>query len=161
MHRFVTHRSLGVLLSLVLAAAGCHTSMNKSSEGQTPVPGQTTMAQANSTAAPDNTLSSTPSDHYFAKVSSNTHGVAFSVWANGRPIMTVLTPGQSIDITADMRGHANRIAVQWNKRSKDGAGTITVGTVKKAVMTVTVGAKTATKGQTTKTIIASQSPVSR
>ena len=157
-------RDPGRLLAAAVVLAtlsACHTSMSQSQKGQTPAPMQTTLAQANSTAAPDNGMTQTPGDKYFAKESAASHGVAFSIWANGRPITTILTPGQSVELTASMRGHANRIAVQWEKRSKKGAGTLTIGTAKQTAVTVTVDAHSAAKGQTTHTIIASQSPNGR
>ncbi len=160
MQGFVLLRSLGALL-IAFGLTACNAN-NPSSSGQTPLPGQTTMAQANSTnAPPEQALSKTPGDRYYAKTSAKTHGVTFSIWANGRPITSIVTSKATVEITPDMRGHANTIAVQWERTAKNGSGTVTVGTLKKAVMTVTVTPHSPAKGQTSKTFIAAQAPVGR
>ena len=159
MQRLVTCRSLGALC-LLLCLTACRFNQN-STAGATPAPSAMSLAQANSTAAPDQSLTVAPADKYFAKVSPSTHGITFSVWANGRPVIGGLTAGQSMDITPGMRGHTNRIAVQWQRRAKNGSGTLTIGTAKKAAMTVRVGADSPAKGQTTRTFIAPQAPAGR
>jgi hypothetical protein len=105
-----------------------------SAAGETPVPSHTTMSQANSVAAPSHHLSMVPGEKYFAKSSSGAHGVTFGIGAKCRPIAAIVSPGRSIDITGEVRGHANVVAIQWDRNSKSGSGTITVGTSEKALL---------------------------
>jgi hypothetical protein len=160
MQGFVTRRPLGAfLLACALSACGAN---NSSSAGQTPGPSQTTLSQAESTMAPpEQSLTKGPGDRYYAKTGPKTHGVTFSIWANGRPITSVVTGGNTVEITPGMRGHANTIAVQWERTAKNGTGTLTVGTTKKVVLTVNVTTHSPAKGQISKTFIAPQSPLGR
>lgn len=147
-------RALGVF-ALSAAIAGCHPSV-RSTAGQTPEPSNTTMAQANSTAAPDRGLTMSPGEKYAVKTSSDLHSVTFSVWANGRPITSVQTPNAAIDITKDMRGHANTIVVEWSRTQKNGAGTLTLVTGKKTLLTQKVTPSSPATGKRSIPLIASQ-----
>ena len=151
---------LAGVFALAATLTACNPSMH-SAAGQTPVPSQTTMAQANSTAPPSQRVSMTPGEKYFMKTGAGLHGITFSVWANGRPIASALTPGASIDITPELRGHANVVVIQWERTAKNGVGTATVGTAKKTVLTATVTAHSPAKGEVSKTFIAAQTPVGR
>lgn len=119
------------------------------------------MAQGNSTAPPDQAMSSGPGDKYFAKTDAKTHGVNFAVWANGRPIGIVDWPSKSLDITKGMRGHANVVVVQWTRTAKNGSGTLTIGTAKKTVLTAHVTPSSPAKGRVSKQFIAPQANVGR
>jgi hypothetical protein len=152
-------RSLGVF-SLAALLAACNTN-TRSSAGQTPVPSNTTLAQANSTAAPDQTLSQGPGDKYFASASADTKGVLFTVWFNGRPVNKVFPAGSNVDVTQDMKGHANVVAVQWKRTQKDGKGTLTIRSPQKTILTAKVTASSPPTGQLSKTFIAPQVPVGR
>ena len=152
-------RLSGVLLLAALLSA-CHPSMNSAS-GQTPVPSNTTAAQANSTAAPDLGLTMQPGDKYFAKTGASMHGVTFSIWANGRPVLSMMTPNESVNITPEMRGHANQVVVQWERTAKNGSGTLTIGTAQKTVLTAHVSEHSPVKGQVSKTFIAPQAKSGR
>ena len=152
-------RALGVF-ALAATLAGCHPS-TRSAAGQTPLPSQTTMAQANSTAPPDQAITVGPGDKYFAKTDAKTHGVNFAVWANGRPIGVIDWPSKSLDITKGMRGHANVVVVEWTRTQKNGSGTLTVGTDKKTVFTTKVTPSSPAKGRNSKQFIAPQAPIGR
>jgi hypothetical protein len=152
-------RSLGFIV-VAAALAACHPSV-RSAAGQTPEPSSTTAAQANSTAIPDQRLSSGPGDKYFAKTDAKTHGVDFAIWANGRPVGEIDWAGKALDITKDMKGHANDIVVKWTKTQKNGSGSLTIGTAKKTVFTTNVTASSPAKGSNSKQFIAPQAPVGR
>src|SRR5579862_8067341 len=109
-------RTLGVI-AFAAVVAGCHPS-TRSAAGQTPLPSQTTMAQANSTAPPEQAMTVGPGVKYFAKTDANTHGVSFSIWANGRPVGVISWPSKGLDITKDLRGHSNVVVVQWARTQK-------------------------------------------
>ncbi len=152
-------RALGVAI-LAAGVSGCHPS-TRSAAGQTPLPASTTLAQANSTAAPDQALTSGPGDKYFAKTDAKLHGVSFSIWANGRPVDVIQWPSKAVDITQDMKGHANTIVVEWNRTQKNGAGTLTIGTAKHVVFTTRVTPSSPAKGRNSKQFLAPQAPVGR
>jgi hypothetical protein len=152
-------RSLGgVLIAASLAA--CHPSV-RSAAGQTPPPSPASAAQANSTAIPDQRLTAGPGDKYFAKTDAKTHGVNFAIWANGRPVGAIDWPSKAMDITKDMKGHANVVVVQWTKTQKNGSGSLTIGTAKKTVFTTNVTPSSPAKGSNSKQFIAPQAPVGR
>jgi hypothetical protein len=155
----VIRRLLGVF-ALAALIAGCNAN-TRSAAGHTPVPSNTTLAQANSTAAPDQALSSGPGDKYFAMASPDSHGVQFSVWLNGRPVNALYTPGKEVDITQEMRGHANVVAVQWKRTRKGGTGTLTIESRNKPVLSAKVTPSSADTGKVSKTFIAPQAPVGR
>ncbi len=113
--------------ALVVLVSGCN-SNSRTQGGQTPMPSNTTLAQANSTAAPDQAMSNVPGDKYIAKTSADVKDVTFAVWANGRPIGTVSWPSKALDITSGMRGHANVLVIQWTRMTKTGTGTMTIQT---------------------------------
>ncbi len=147
--------------ALAACVSACHPS-ERSTAGQTPVPSQTTMAQANSTAAPDQSLSSGPGAKYMAKTGADLKGVTFEVWANGKPIGTVSWPNKALDITGGMRGHANVLVIKWTRTSKTGTGTMTIGTAKNGkILSAHVSPSSPAKGQVSKTMIAPQAPVGR
>ena len=125
------------------------------------MPSQTTLAQANSTAPPNQALTSGPGDKYFAKTDAKTHGVDFSIWANGRPIGVVDWPSKALDITGGMRGHVNFVVVQWTRVQKNGSGTLTIGTAKNTIFVTRVTPKSPAKGRNSKQFIAPQAPVGR
>jgi hypothetical protein len=152
-------RSFGVL-SLIALVAGCHAS-TRSAAGQTPQPSQTTMAQANSTAAPAQHLSTTPGAKFSAEAAPGTHGVTFSVWANGTPVNVYFTPGKAVDITQDMRGHANVLVIQWTRTANNGTGHFAIHSQHQTVLTASVTPSSPKTGKVSKTIIAPQAPVSR
>jgi hypothetical protein len=159
MQGIVILRALSVVI-FAATLAGCHPS-TRSAAGQTPPPSATSAAQANSTAPPDQAMTSGPGDKYFAKADAKLHGVSFSIWANGRPAGVVQWPNKGIDITGAMKGHANNIAVQWNRTQKDGTGTLTIGTAKNVAFTVKVTPSSPIKGQITKVVMAPRAPVGR
>ena len=152
-------RTLGVV-ALAAAISGCNAS-TRSPAGQTPVPSNTTLAQSNSTAAPDQRLSAGPGDKYFAKTDGKMHGVDFAIWANGRPVGVIDWPGKALDITKDMKGHANVVVVKWTRMQKDGSGTLTVGTTKHTVLTARVTPASPKNGSVSKQFIAPQAPIGR
>jgi hypothetical protein len=153
-------RTLGVVL-LAALVSGCHPS-TRSPAGQTPQPSQTTMAQANSTAPPNQALTTGPGEKYVAKTDAKLHGVTFEVWANGRPVGIVQWPGKALDITKDMKGHSNVVVVKWTRTEKNGSGTLTVATTNnKTVFTTRVTPSSPAKGSNSKQFIAPQAPVGR
>jgi hypothetical protein len=152
-------RSLGIVF-LAASVAGCHPSV-RSAAGQTPEPSNTTAAQANSTAIPDQRLTSGPGDKYFAKTDAKLHGVNFAIWANGRPVGVIEWPSKALDITKDMKGHANVIVIKWTKTQKNGSGSLTIGTAKKTVFTTRVMPTSPQTGSNSKQFIAPQAPVGR
>jgi hypothetical protein len=153
-------RSLCVL-ALAAAVSGCHPS-TRSTAGQTPLPSQTTMAQANSTAPPEQALSSGPAEKYIATTGPNLKDVTFELWANGRPIGTIKWPSKSLDITKDMRGHANVLVIKWDRTAKNGTGTLAIHSQSgKKVLSANVTPSSKATGQVSKTMIAPQAPVGR
>ena len=156
----VIFRSLCVL-ALAALVSGCHPS-TRSTAGQTPQPSQTTMAQANSTAPPDQALSVGPGEKYIATTGGNVKDVTFDLWANGRPIGSIKWPGKSLDITKEMRGHANVLVIKWERTAKNGTGTLSIHSqTGKKVLTANVTPSSPAKGQVSKTMIAPQVPVGR
>lgn len=144
----------------VAALAACSTNGGNTA-GQTPAPSNTSMAQANSTAAPDQAMSKGPGQKYFAKTAAD-DGVQFAIWANGTPITTIQWPNKSVDITPSMRGHANTIAIRWTKTKKNGTGTLMVTDFTgKTIVTAHVTAKSPTQAGISKTFIAPQMPAQR
>jgi len=152
-------RALGVAI-LAAALSGCHPS-TRSAAGQTPLPSSTTVAQANSTLPPDQALTTGPGEKYFAKTDAKTHGVSFSIWANGKPVGVISWPSKGLDITKDLRCHANVVVVQWDRTQKNGTGTLTIGTTNKTVMTTHVSASSPAKGKQSKQFIAPQAKIGR
>ncbi|HKU68847.1 MAG TPA: hypothetical protein VJP85_13815 [Candidatus Baltobacteraceae bacterium] len=152
-------RTLGVV-ACAAVVAGCHPS-TRSAAGQTPVPSQTTMAQANSTAPPDQAITAGPGEKYLAKTDAKMHGVSFSIWANGRPVGVISWPGKGLDITKDLRGHSNVVVVQWTRTKKDGTGTLTIGTAKQTVLTTHVTPSSPAKGTNKRQFFAAQAPIGR
>ncbi|MFN2449415.1 MAG: hypothetical protein ABR508_06445 [Candidatus Baltobacteraceae bacterium] len=141
-----------------LAALAACSNTGGSTAAQTPAPSGTTMAQANSTAAPDQALTSGPGSKFFARTYA-LNGVQFEVWANGTPITTVQWPNKSVDITSKMRGHANNIAIRWTKIKKNGTGMLSITSAKGTkLMTAIVTASSPANAQITHTIIAPQAP---
>lgn len=104
-------------------------------------------------------LSQGPGGKYFAQTSSDTHGVTFSVWLNGSPVNALFPASKSIDITQDMRGHANVVVVQWNRTQKNGSGTLTIRSRQNVVLTAKVTPSSKASGKVSKTFIAKQVPV--
>jgi hypothetical protein len=155
----VIFRSLGVF-ALAAALSACNLG-TRSASGRTPMPSNTTLAQANSTAPPQQALSSGPGDKYFAVSSPDTHGVTFSVWFNGRPVNALLPAGKAVDITQEMKGHANVVVVQWKRTQKDGTGTLTIRSRNKPVLSAKVTRSSPATGKVSKTFIAPQVPVGR
>jgi hypothetical protein len=152
-------RTLSVF-ALAAIVSGCHPS-TRSAAGQTPLPSSTTAAQANSTAPPDQALTTGPGDKYIAKTDAKAHGVTFSIWANGRPVGVVSWPGKGLDITKDLKGHSNQVVVKWNRTQKNGTGTLTIGTAKNTVVTARVTPSSPATGQISKQFIAPQAPIGR
>lgn len=152
-------RAAGVLI-LAAALAGCHFN-TRSAAGRTPFPSNTTMAQANSTAAPEMQLSRGPGSKYFAKESADTKGVTFAVWLNGNPINALFYPGKPVDVTSGMRGHANLVVVQWTRNDPKGSGTMTIQSGNNVVVTAKVTPSSPRTGKVSKTFIAKQAPVGR
>ena len=152
-------RAAGVLL-LTAALAGCHFN-SRTAAGETPAPSNTTMAQANSTAAPQQQLSNGPASKYFAKESADTKGVTFSVWMNGRPVNVLFYPGKPVDVSSEMRGHANLVVVQWTRTDKNGTGSLAIQSGNNTIVTAKVTASSARTGKVSKTFIAKQAPVGR
>jgi len=138
----------------LLALVACNP-QTRSSAGQTPLPSNTTLAQANSTAAPSGMARGVSPNHYVAKTSSDLHGVAFGLWSNGRPVLSFSSPGMSIDLTNDLRLHANRLAITWHRMSTDGRGTLMVlSSFGSKVVSKTVNPSSPAKGQQSFQIIA-------
>ncbi len=152
-------RTLGVLV-LAGAVSGCHPS-SRSAAGQTPLPSNTTLAQANSTAPPDQAITVGPGDKYFAKTNGALHGVNFAIWANGRPVGVIDWPAKGLDITKDLRGHANVVVVKWTRMQKNGSGTLTIGTAKKTLLTARVTPSSPKNGSVSKQFIAPQASIGR
>jgi hypothetical protein len=148
-------------LVLVLALAACNAS-TRSTAGQTPLPSQTSMAQANSTAAPDLALSAGSGEKIFAQTGGDLRNVTFSIWANGRPVTTIMWPSKSYDMTGALKGHANVVVVKWNKMGKGAAsGTLTIRSHSGVVLTARVTPSSPASGQVSKTIFARQVRIGR
>jgi len=139
-----------VVLSACAVLAACN-SQSRTQAGQTPAPSNTTAAQANSTESPVRLSDRmTSQEHYVAKTSGNLHGVTFGLWSNGAPILAFSSPNMSIDVTKDLRVHANRVAITWHRIAKDGTGTLTISTsTGKTVVAKAVNASTPARGQQT------------
>jgi hypothetical protein len=152
-------RSLGIVI-LAASVAACHPSV-RSAAGQTPEPSNTAPAQANSTQAPDQALTSGPGDKYFARTDAKTRGVNFAIWANGRPVGVIDWPSKALDITKDLKGHANVVVVEWTRMQKNGQGTLTIATAKKTLFTTRVTPQSPAKGRNSKQFIAPQAPIGR
>ncbi len=120
---------------------------NRSTAGQTPQPSNTTLVQANSTAAPGLRGPMSTANHYYAKSSSDLHGVTFSLWSNGSPILSFSSPNMALDITKNLRGHANTMALQWERTARNGSGTLTIYGQGKTIARETVTPKSPAKGQ--------------
>jgi hypothetical protein len=148
------------VFALAVSLSACNLG-TRSSAGRTPMPSNTTLAQANSTNAPAQALSFGPGDKYFATSSANTHGVTFSVWLNGRPVNAVVPAGKSVDITQEMKGHANVVVIQWKRTQKNGTGTLTIQSRNKPVLSAKVTPSSPPTGKVSKTFIAPQAPVGR
>jgi hypothetical protein len=155
----VIFRSVGVF-ALAAALSACNLG-TRSAAGRTPMPSNTTLAQANSTVAPAQALSQHPGDKYFASTSANTHGVTFSVWLNARPVNVLFPAGKAVDITQEMKGHANVVVIQWKRTQKNGTGTLTIQSRNKPVLTAKVTPSSPATGKVSKTFIAPQAPVGR
>jgi hypothetical protein len=129
------------------------------------LPSATTAAQgqANAHSLPDQAITVGSGQKYFATTGKDLKGVQFSLWANGRPIGIIEWPGKSMDITKDLRGHANVVVVQWTRTANDGKGTLTIAPQggKKAVATVNVTPSSPKKGQVSKTFYTPQAPIGR
>lgn len=146
-------RSLSVA---VLAALTACSTNGGNTAGQTPAPGGTTMAQANSTAAPEQNMTGGPGAKYYAQSYADT-GVEFEIWANGAPVTSIQWPNKQIEITQKMRGHANNIAIRWTKLKKNGTGTLSITDQHgKRLMTAVVTANSPAKAGITHTLIAPQ-----
>jgi hypothetical protein len=150
------------IAALAVSLCACHFN-TRTAAGETPQPSNTTLAQANSTAAPAQAMSNTPGGKYIAETSADVKDVTFAVWANGRPIGTISWPSKALDITQGMRAHANVLVIQWTRTHKDGIGTMTIQAEpnKKPVLVAHVTASSPTKGQVSKTMIAPGVPVGR
>jgi hypothetical protein len=146
------------LLAVLALGALCACAEQNTTAGQTPAPGGTTLAQSNSTAAPDQAQSVHPGQKYVAKTGA-VKDVTFEVWANGQPIGSIAWPNKALDITKDMRGHANVLVIKWTKMKKDGAGTLSIETTdNKKVLSANVTAASPAKGSVLKTMIAPKAP---
>jgi hypothetical protein len=152
-------RTLSVV-AFAAIVAGCHPS-TRSAAGQTPPPSATSAAQANSTAPPDQAMTAGSGVKFFAKTDAKTHGVTFSIWANGHPVGVISWPSKGIDITKDLKGHSNQVVVEWTRTQKNGTGTLTIGTTKNTVLTARVTPSSPAKGRTSKEFIAPQAPIGR
>lgn len=156
-------RSLAVLAAAA-ALSACHPSV-RSTAGQTPEPSQTSVAQAQANAhqIPDRAITVGPGQKYFARTGKDLKGVQFSLWANGQPITTIEWPGKAIDITKDLRGHANVLVVEWTRTKNDGKGTLTVQAqgATKPVATVNVTPSSPKTGKISKTFYTPQAPIGR
>jgi hypothetical protein len=160
-------RGTAILRSLAVAAftallCGCHFN-TRTATGMTPQPSNTTIAQSNSTSSPTKHLSTIPAQKYIAQTAAGLKDVTFAIWANGRPIGTISWPSKSLDLTGDMRGHANVLVIQWTRTAKDGKGMMTIDTEPggKTVLTARVSPSSPEKGSVSKTLIAPRSAVGR
>jgi hypothetical protein len=162
MQRALIIRSLGVL-AVAAAITACHPSV-RSTAGQTPEPSSTTaqQAQANAHALPDQAITVGSGQKYMATTGKDLKDVRFSLWANGRPIGIIEWPSKSLDITKDLRGHANVLVVKWTRSKDDGKGTLTVKPqTGKPVATVNVTPSSPKTGQFSKTFYTPQAPIGR
>ena len=150
-----------LLAGLALVALAACSTNGGNTAGQTPAPGGTTMAQANSTAAPDQSMSKGPGSQYVARTGAD-NGVVFAIWANGTPVTTIQWPNKSADITSKMRGHANTISIKWTKQKKNASGTLTVvDATGKTIVVANVTPKSPAQAGISKTFIAPQMPAER
>ena len=140
--------SCSVALSAILVLVGCNP-QTRSTAGQTPNPSKTTLAQANSTAAPGFRGPISAQNHYYARSSSNLHGVTFSLWSNGTPLLSFSAPNMTLDLTQKLRAHANTIAIQWERTARDGTGTLTVYGQGKTIAREVVTPRSPAKGSRT------------
>lgn len=116
----------GVLGIAALIAGFASCTGNGSQSGRTPAPSQTTLAQANSTAAPDAGTAAVPTAHVFAVTGTPMRGLRFSIFVNGVPSVTVNGAKQRVDFTKDARSGANTLVVRWKKDVLSGLGSIVI-----------------------------------
>lgn len=88
-----------------------------------------------------------PLTHYYARTDAHLKGVSFGIWANGRPAISLDSPGMNVDITKEMRPHANVLAITWQRTFKNGTGTVVITNGSKIVVRQSVGPKTAATGK--------------
>ena len=144
------------LTAAALAALTACSTNGGNTAGQTPAPGGTTMAQANSTAAPAQNMTGGPGSKFYAQTYADSN-VQFEVWANGAPVTTIQWPNKQIDITPKMRGHVNNIAIRWTKLKKNGTGTLSITDAHgKKLMTAVVTKDSPLKAGITHMIMAPQ-----
>ncbi|HET7815116.1 MAG TPA: hypothetical protein VFL13_12165 [Candidatus Baltobacteraceae bacterium] len=144
------------LAAAALAALTACSTNGGNTAGQTPAPGGTTMAQANSTAAPEQNKTGGPGSKFFAQTYADSN-VLFEVWANGAPVTTIQWPNKQVDITPKMRGHANNIAIRWTKLKKNGTGMLSITDSQgKKLMTAVVTTTSPVKAGITHLIMAPQ-----
>jgi hypothetical protein len=140
------------VLALVATLAACTGKPQAGTAGQTPEPSQTTLDQANSTAAPETQAPKIPRSHVAVSV-AKAKALTFAIYVNGQPGVALNSPGDT-DIT-DMLGVGNNtIAIRWKKDRNDGFGTVKVLENGKSVVTQTVRATDAPQGQKSVSLVA-------
>ncbi|HEY8313723.1 MAG TPA: hypothetical protein VIG51_06070 [Candidatus Baltobacteraceae bacterium] len=113
------------ILAVAMSLAACSNGQRASS-GNTPAPRETTMAQANSTSAPDAAKSKLVKSHFSINSAKSTSGITFSVYVDGQPGPSLNTPGTSTDISNMLAVGNNTIVVRWKKDRNTGSGTLTI-----------------------------------
>lgn len=124
------------------------------SPGQTPNPDATSIAQANSTAAPErSSTNGTAAAHYRVVTDAKTKGLTFSVFVSGAPAFSLNGPNQTRDLSKSLKMGSNGIGVRWQKHILNGTGTLTVTqSGKQVLMKVYVAPNAAKTGQQSGTI---------
>ncbi|MDQ2872093.1 MAG: hypothetical protein M3R35_03070 [Candidatus Eremiobacteraeota bacterium] len=136
-----------VAASVLIAGLAACSSSHPTSSGQTPLPAQTSLAQAGATRAPDNAKTRLVKTHYTITSAKTSKGITFSVYVNGQPGPSLNTAGGSTDITNLVGVGHNTIVVRWKKETNTGAGTLTITANGKPLMAEMVRPKDAVTGQ--------------
>jgi hypothetical protein len=137
--------------TIAFLLAGCHAQQPGQAASQTASQAE----QANSTAAPEATAASMEAGtQYIARTDPKTHGIVFSIAANGLPGASIAKGGTSLDLHTYMHTGTNRVVVSWERQSKGGAGGLTIRrSTGRQVGVVVVTAAMPDKGQKTLVIV--------
>jgi len=150
MVRIAPRRALAAA-AIAFLLAGCHSQQPGQAASQT----TSQVEQANSTAAPEATAGSMEAGaQYIARTDPKTHGLVFTVGANGLPGASIAKGGTSLDLHTYMHTGTNRVVVSWERQSKGGTGGLTIrSSTGRQVGVVVVTAAMPDKGQKTIVIV--------
>ncbi len=147
MLRFDIARAIAFGVSALLLSA-CH------AQGPTQAASQNAAEQSaagNPSVAPDATSGPMEAGtHYIARTDPKTHGVVFTIGANGLPGAATDKGATGLDLHTYMHSGPNNVVVKWERQSKGGAGAVKIQTsAGKQVAVVTVTPSMPDKGQKT------------